>query len=53
MRIVQVVHGFPPQEMAGTELATRELCRALQTRGHQVTVFARTFAPGAAEFSSS
>ena len=51
MRIVQVVHGFPPNEMAGTELATRELCLALQARGHQLTVFARTYDPNAAEFS--
>ena len=51
MRIVQVVHGLPPQDMAGTELLTLELSRALQARGHQVTVIARTSAPEAAEFS--
>ena len=51
MRIVQVVHGLPPQDMAGTELLTLELARALQARGHQVTVIARTAAPEAAEFS--
>ena len=51
MRIVQVVHGLPPQNMAGTELLTLELSRALQARGHQVTVIARTAAPEAAEFS--
>ena len=51
MRIVQVVHGLPPQNMAGTELLTLELSRALQARGHQVTVIARTSAPEAAEFS--
>jgi glycosyltransferase involved in cell wall biosynthesis len=51
MRIVQVVHGLPPQNMAGTELLTLELSRALQARGHQVTVIARTFAPEAAEGS--
>ncbi len=51
MRIVQVVHGLSPQNMAGTELLTLELSRALQARGHQVTVIARTAAPEAAEFS--
>ena len=51
MRIVQVVHGLPPQNMTGTELLTLELARALQARGHQVTVIARTAAPEAAEFS--
>ncbi len=51
MRIVQVVHGLPPQERAGTEILTLELSRALQARGHQVTIIARTFAPEREEFS--
>ena len=51
MNIVQVVHGLPPQERAGTEILTLELSRALQARGHQVTIIARTFAPEDAEFS--
>ncbi len=51
MRIVQVVHGLPPQERAGTEILTLELSRALQARGHRVTIAARTCAPECAEFS--
>ena len=51
MRIVQVVHGLPPQDRAGTEILTLELSRALQARGHQVTIIARTFAPEREEFS--
>ena len=51
MNIVQVVHGLPPQERAGTEILTLELSRALQARGHQVTIIARTFAPEREEFS--
>ena len=51
MRIVQVVHGLPPHERAGTEILTLELSRALQARGHQVTIIARTFAPEREEFS--
>ena len=51
MRIVQVVHGLPPQERAGVEILTLELSRALQARGHQVTIIARTFAPECEEFS--
>ena len=51
MRIVQVVHGLPPHERAGTEILTLELSRALQARGHQVTIVARTFAPECEEFS--
>ncbi|MCE2485341.1 MAG: glycosyltransferase, partial [Desulfurellaceae bacterium] len=51
MNIVQVVHGLPPQERAGVEILTLELSRALQARGHQVTIIARTFAPECEEFS--
>ena len=51
MNIVQVVHGLPPHERAGTETLTLELSRALRARGHQVTVVARTFAPECEEFS--
>jgi len=43
MRILQVVHGFPPQEWAGTELVTLHLSQALRERGHEVTVLARTY----------
>src|SRR5262245_50750263 len=42
MRILQVVHCFPPQGWAGTELVTCYLSQALQARGHEVTVFTRT-----------
>lgn len=51
MRILQVVHGLPPCEWAGTELATFHLSQALRARGHQVTVLTRTADPTAAEFS--
>ena len=51
MRIVQVVHGLPPQNRAGSEILTLELSRALQARGHHVTIIARTFAPECEEFS--
>jgi glycosyltransferase involved in cell wall biosynthesis len=49
MRILQVVHCFPPQEWAGTELVTYYLSQALQARGHEVTVFTRTGVANAAE----
>lgn len=51
MRILQVVHGFPPDAWAGTELVTFYLARTLQARGHQVTVLTRTEDPAAEEFS--
>jgi rhamnosyltransferase len=51
MRIVQVVHEFPPDAWAGTDLVTLYLSQALRARGHEVTVLARTADPTAAEFS--
>lgn len=50
MRILQVVHGFPPREWAGMELITYYLSQALRARGHEVTVFTRTGEEGE-EFS--
>lgn len=52
MRILQVVHGFPPQECAGAELVTFSLSQALHARGHKVTVFTRIADAGAVEFSA-
>ena len=51
MRILQVVHGYPPEKRGGAELVTASLAQALAQRGHQVTVFARTADTAAAEFS--
>ncbi|MBI3301261.1 MAG: glycosyltransferase family 4 protein [Deltaproteobacteria bacterium] len=51
MRILQVVHGFPPDAWAGTELVTLYLSQALRARGHEVTVLTRTADPGAEDFS--
>ena len=51
MRILQVVHGYPPEKWGGVELVTASLAQALAQRGHQVTVFARTADTAAAEFS--
>jgi len=51
MRIVQVVHGFPPDAWAGTELVTLYLARALEAHRHHVTVLTRTEDPEAEEFS--
>ena len=51
MRILQVVHGYPPQKWGGTELLTASLTQALAERGHQVTVFARMADTTAEEFS--
>ena len=40
MRILQVVHGYPPRYNAGSEVYTQTLSRALAAR-HQVMVFSR------------
>ncbi len=40
MRIVHVIHGYPPRYNAGSEVYTQTLCRALASR-HEVHVFTR------------
>ena len=45
MRVVQVVHQYPPSHVGGTELYTQSVSRALAGRGHQVTVFCRESRP--------
>ncbi len=39
LRILYVVHQFVPRHIAGTELYTEHLARAMQARGHEVAVF--------------
>jgi glycosyltransferase involved in cell wall biosynthesis/2-polyprenyl-3-methyl-5-hydroxy-6-metoxy-1,4-benzoquinol methylase len=38
MRILQIVHGFPPQSLGGVEVFSAELCESLARRGHAVEV---------------
>lgn len=40
MKILQIVHSFPPENIAGTEIYTYQLCRALSKR-HDSFVFYR------------
>ncbi len=40
MRVLYVVHGFPPEERAGTELHTEAVARRLEKLGHETFVFA-------------
>ncbi len=49
LSILFVVHGFPPDTWAGTEVYTLELAKELARRGHRVTVLTR--APDAREES--
>ncbi len=39
MRILQVVHKFPPESVTGTELSTYYLSKGLIHRGHDLSVF--------------
>lgn len=41
VRVLYVVHGFPPDTWAGTEVFTLGLARGMAARGHEVAVFAR------------
>jgi glycosyltransferase involved in cell wall biosynthesis len=42
MNILQIVHGFPPESVAGTERYCEAVCAQLRARGHTVAVFAGT-----------
>ncbi len=50
MRIVQVIHGYPPRYNAGSEVYTQSLCRALARR-HEVHVFTREEDPFRPDFA--
>jgi glycosyltransferase involved in cell wall biosynthesis len=47
VRILQVVHQYPPSSIGGTELYTQSLARALARQGHKITIFYRGSVPGA------
>lgn len=53
MRVVQVIHGYPPDYEAGSEVYTRTVARGLADRGHEVHVFARIEDPFAPDFAGS
>lgn len=46
LRILYVVHGFPPDTWAGTEIYTYNLAQEMQRRGHRVEILARGPARG-------
>ena len=41
LKILVVVHGYPPTAVAGTEICAQRLCVALKEMGHDVLVIAR------------
>src|SRR6185436_19789322 len=51
MRILQVVHGFPPAANGGTEVYTRDLAVALASSGDDVAVLTRHADPYVRELS--
>jgi len=41
MKVLQVIHGYPPRYNAGSEIYTQTISRELARRGHHVSVFTR------------
>ena len=39
LSLLYVVHGFPPETWAGTEVYTLNLAKEMQRRGHDVRIF--------------
>jgi GT2 family glycosyltransferase/glycosyltransferase involved in cell wall biosynthesis len=50
MRILEIVHGFPPAAIGGTELYAQSHARALQRGGDEVLVFTREHDVNRAEY---
>ncbi len=46
LRLLYVVHGFPPDTWAGTEVYTLNLAQEMMRRGHEVTILTRAPAVG-------
>lgn len=46
MRLLNVVHQYPPEHAGGTELYTRSTSLELARSGHEVSIFYRRDAPG-------
>ncbi|MCB9897283.1 MAG: glycosyltransferase [Planctomycetes bacterium] len=42
LKVLTVVHGFPPDSWAGVEVLSLTLARALRRRGHEIVFFVRT-----------
>ncbi|QDV06914.1 D-inositol-3-phosphate glycosyltransferase [Planctomycetes bacterium Poly30] len=42
LKLLYVVHGFPPDTWAGTEIYTYNIASEMQRRGHEVTILTRS-----------
>lgn len=49
MKILQVLHGFPPEMNGGTESAVAALSKAMQVQGHELIVLAGSIHRGSSE----
>lgn len=50
MKIVKVIHGYPPRYNAGSEVYSQLLCQALTDEGHEVQIFTREENPFKKDF---
>lgn len=50
MKILKVIHGYPPHYQAGSEVYSKTLCDELIGHGHSVAVFTRTENPFMMDF---
>ena len=50
MRILEVIHGYPPRYNAGSEIYTQLVSEGLSRNGHEVAVFCRQENPYVEEF---
>ena len=41
MKILKVIHGYPPEYNAGSEIYSQTLCESMADSGHEVLVFTR------------
>lgn len=46
MRVLHIVHQYPPQQVGGTELYTQAAAQGMADRGHEAAVFTRSRGPG-------
>jgi glycosyltransferase involved in cell wall biosynthesis len=53
LRVLYVVHGFPPESFAGTEVYTYHVAHEVAARGHSVGVFYRSTSSELEEFQLS
>jgi len=51
MKILKIIHGYPPLYNAGSEVYSQTLCHGLVNNGHEVHVFTREENPFADDYS--